>query len=178
VGVTLEFAYWLALGVGLGFLVLSLLLGDLFDFISFDFDIGGDFAAAPVFFTGAAAFGAGGLLGLNAFGLSSGMSVLVGLGFSIVLGGLSTLLFAALGRQEAKESFSTDKLVGARGRCTLAVEPGKQGRVAVQYGGMTRTHTATSDVSIAVGQEVVVTDVIGSTLRVSTVEASTPAQQA
>lgn len=173
---TLELAYWLALGIGLGLLVLSLLVGDLFDFINVD--IGGDFAAAPVFFTGTAAFGAGGLLGLNAFGLSAGMSVLVGLGFGFVLGGLSALLFAALGRQETKESFSTDKLVGARGRCTLAVEPGKQGRVAVQYGGMTRTHTATSDVSIAVGQEVVVIDVIGSTLRVSTVEASTPAQQA
>jgi membrane protein implicated in regulation of membrane protease activity len=177
--VTLELAYWLALGIGLGFLVLSLLLGDMFDFLSFgDFEFGGDFAAGPVFFTAAGAFGAGGLLGLNAFELSSGMSVLVGLGFSVVLGGLSGVLFAALGRQEAKESFSTDKLVGSRGRCTLAVVPPAQGRVAIQHSGMTRTHSATSDEAISVGEEVVVVDVIGSTLRVARVGADRATQQA
>lgn len=174
---TLELAYWLALGIGLGLLVLALLLGDVFDFINFlDVDIGGDFAAAPIFFTATAAFGAGGLLGINAFGLSSGMSVLVGLAFSVVLGGLSGLLFAALGRQEAEEGYSTDKLLGSRGRCTLAVGPGKQGRVAVQHSGMTRSHSATSDQAIATGEEVVVVDVIGSTLRVARVEADETAQ--
>lgn len=176
---TLELAYWLALGIGLGLLVLALLLGDVFDFLDFgDLEFGGDFAAAPVFFTAAAAFGAGGLLGLDAFELSSGTSVLMGLGFSVVLGGLSGLLFAALRRQESGEGFTTDKLVGARGRCTLALAPGGQGRVAVQYSGMTRTHSATSDEAIAAGEEIVVVDVIGSTLRVTKVGTHRAAQQA
>ena len=164
----LETAYWLALGVGLGLLVLSLLLGDVFDFLNFlDFDIGGaDFAATPVFFSVAAAFGAGGLLGLNVFELTAGGSILMGLGVGVVLGGLTAALFAALGRQEAKESFSIDRLVGARGRCTLAISSGRTGRVAVQYGGMTRNHSATSSQEIAVGEEVVVVDVVGNVLRV------------
>lgn len=165
---TLELAYWLALGIGLGLLVASLLLGDLFDFINFiDLDFGGDFAAAPIFFTATGAFGAGGLLGLNAFEVSRGASVLIGLGFAVVLGGLSGVLFAALGRQESKETYSTDKLVGARGRCTLELVPGRQGKVAVRHEGMTRSHTATSDEAVAVGEEIVVVDVIGSTLRVA-----------
>lgn len=175
---TLELAYWLALGIGLGFLLLSLLLGDLFDFLDFlNTDFGGDFAATPVFFTAAAAFGAGGLLGLQAFGVSTGVSVLIGLGSAVVLGGLSGLLFAALRRQEAEEGFSTDKLVGARGRCTLALSPGRQGRVAVQHAGMTRSHSAMSDEDIAVGEEIVVVDVIGSNLRVAKVGADKTAQR-
>ncbi len=166
---TLEIAYWIALGVGVALLLLSLVLGDVFDFLSFlDFDLPGtDFAATPVFLTATAAFGAGGLLGLNAFGLGTGGSVLVGLGTSVVLGGLATMLFAVLHRQEAGEGFTTSQLVGATGRCTLAIKGGRTGRVTVQHGGMTRTHAATSTEEIAAGEEVLVVDVVGNLLKVA-----------
>jgi membrane protein implicated in regulation of membrane protease activity len=173
--VTLEAAYWLALALGLGLLVVSLLLGEVLGFLDFanlDF-LGGDFAAGPVFFTATGAFGAGGLLGLNAFGLGTGGSVLAGLGASIVLGGLAAMLFAGLRRQEA-EGFTTAQLIGLRGRCTLAIKPGQTGRVAVAHGGMTRTLTATSVEPIGVGEDVHVVDAIGTTLTVERAQRPTP----
>jgi membrane protein implicated in regulation of membrane protease activity len=166
---SLEIAYWIALGAGVVFLLLSLVLGDVFDFLDFlDFDLPGtDFAATPVFLTATAAFGAGGLLGLNAFHLGTGGSVLAGLGTSVVLGGLAAVLFAALRRQEAGEGFTTSQLVGATGRCTLAIKAGGTGRVTIQHRGMTRTHAATSTEDISAGDEVLVVDVVGNLLKVA-----------
>ena len=157
------------LGLGLGFLVLSLLLGDLFDFLDFlDFNfLAGDFSPAPVFFTAMGAFGGGGLLGINAFGLGAGGSLLTGLASAILLGGLATALFAALHRQEAGEGFSTEQLIGARGRCTLALGPNQTGRVLITHGGMTRSFSATSETPIPTGAEVVVTDTVGNALTVA-----------
>ena len=151
----------------MGFLLLSLVLGDIFDFLDFlDFDLGDGFSATPVFFTAVAAFGGGGLLGLDAFEMSRGGSILAGLGTGVVAGFLAAGFFALLGRQEAKDTFSISQLVGARGRCTLAINPGKDGRVAIQHQNMTRNLTATSDVAIRVGEEIVVIDVVGASLKV------------
>ena len=157
-------------------LVLSLVLGDLFDFLNFlDFDLlGGDFSPAPVFFTAMGAFGGGGLLGINAFGLGAGGSLLTGLASALLLGGLATMLFAALRRQEAGEGFVTEQLIGARGRCTLALGPNKTGRVLVTHEGMTRSFSATSDSTITSGTEIVVTDTVGNALTVA--PAITPSQ--
>jgi membrane-bound ClpP family serine protease len=161
--------YWLALGIGLGLLVLSIVLGDVFDFLDFiDIDIGGgDLSITPVLFTAVAAFGAGGLIGIEAFGLGQGGSIVMGLGAGIGAGGLAGLLFAALHRQEAKDPFELSKLVGGRGRCSLAVGPGRIGRVSVTHEGMTRVYSASSVEDIAVGEEVVVQDVVGSQLTVA-----------
>lgn len=169
---TLEVWYWVALGVGVGFLLLSLVFGDLFDFI--DIDLGDGFAATPVFFTIVAAFGGGGLLAIEAFDASAGLSVVAGLGTSVVAGGLAAAFFRVLGKQEAGAGFSISELVGARARCTLAIGPGKEGRVAVQGRGMTRNITAVSDEHIAVGDEVVVLDALGSSLKVGRATDRTP----
>ncbi|MDQ3981310.1 MAG: hypothetical protein M3271_01365 [Actinomycetota bacterium] len=169
---TLETWYWLALAVGVGFLLLSLVFGDLFDFI--DVDLGDGFAATPVFFTAIAAFGGGGLLAVEAFEASAGTSVLGGLGTSVVAGFLAAALFKVLGRQEAGEGFSISELVGARGRCTLAIRPGKEGRVAIQARGMTRNIAAVADVAIAAGDEVVVLDALGNSIKVGLTSERTP----
>ena len=167
---TLEAAYWVALGVGTGFLLLSIVFGDIFNFLDFlDFDIGDGLSITPVFFTAVAAFGAGGLLGLDAFGLSQGGSVLAGIGGGVLFGGLAAAFFVLLSRQEAPEGFTKSRLVGTRGNCALAIEPGRQGRVSLQHEGMTRTLAATSDERIAVGEEVVVADVVADVLKVTKV---------
>jgi membrane protein implicated in regulation of membrane protease activity len=166
----LELGYWIALGTGLGFLVLSILLGDIFDF--FDIDIGDTgFPIVPVFFGATAAFGAGGLIGVKAFGFGTGGSIALGLGGGGFVGALIALLFALLRRQEGKEGFELAKLVGQRGRSTLAVGPGRTGRVAVHFAGMTRSLTATSKEDIPAGEEIVVRDVVGNVLTVSRPEA-------
>ena len=81
--------------------------------------------------------------------------------------GLATALFGALHRQEAGEGFSTEQLIGARGRCTLALGPNQSGRVLITHGGMTRSFSATSDTTIPTGAEVVVTDTVGNALTVA-----------
>ena len=172
---TLELAYWIALGVGAAFLLLSVVLGDIFDFLDFlDFDLGDGFSATPVLFTAIAGFGGGGLLALQAFEASEGTSVFAGLGSAVVFGGLAAALFAALHRQEAKEGFTKVRLVGARGRCVLAIPAGREGRVAIAHEGMTRTLTASSDEAIATGEAVVVVDIVGDTLRVEKAGAHAP----
>ena len=156
--------------MGTLFLLLSIVLGDIFDFLDFlDFDLGDGFSATPVFFTAVAAFGGAGLLGLEAFGLSRGGSVVAGLGGSVVFGGMAAALFALLHRQEAGEGFTKSRLVGTRGSCVLAIQPGRQGRVSLYHEGMTRTLSATSDEAITAGDEVVVADVVGDVIRVTKV---------
>ncbi|MDQ3952385.1 MAG: hypothetical protein M3279_05405 [Actinomycetota bacterium] len=169
---SLELWYWIALGVGVGFLLVSLVFGDLFDFI--DVDFGDGFAVTPVFFTVVAAFGGGGLLAIGAFDASAGVSVFGGLGTSLVAGVLAGMFFRVLGKQEAGEGFSFSELVGQRGRCTLAIRPGKEGRVAVQARGMTRHVAAVSDVEVAAGEEVVVLDALGNSLKVGRTNERTP----
>lgn len=163
----LEAAYWVALGVGVAFLLLSILLGDLFDFLDFlDFGLGDGFAATPVFFTAIAAFGGGGLLALNIGGVSAGLSIIVGLGTAVALGGAAAAFFRILGKQEAGEGFSIGQLVGARGMCTVAIPPGSTGRISIHHQGMTRAIAATSSEQIRAGDEVEVVDVVGNTVKV------------
>ena len=169
---SLELWYWIALGIGVGFLLLSLVFGDLFDFI--DVDFGDGFAATPVFFTVIAAFGGGGLLAIEAFDASPGVSVFAGLGTSVVAGVLAAMFFRLLGKQEAGEGFSLSEVVGMRARCTLAIRPGKEGRVAVQARGMTRHVSAVSDVEVAAGEEVVILDALGNSLKVGRTSERTP----
>jgi membrane-bound ClpP family serine protease len=167
---TLELTYWLALGLGLGLLTVSLVLGDVFDF--FDIDIGdAGVPIVPVFFGAMAAFGAGGLLGTTAFGFGTGGSIGLGLGTGAGVGMLTGLLFGVLRRQESKEGFELSKLIGQRGRSTLAIGPGRTGRVAVHFAGMTRSLSATSKEEIPPGAEIVVKDVVGQVLSVSSAEA-------
>ncbi len=151
--------------VGAGFLVFSILLGDVFDFI--DFDLGDGAAATPVLFTAIAGFGGGGLLALKASDLDAGGSVIVGLVLAAALGGLAWMFFRVLGRQQAEAAFSASQLVGADGRCIVAIKPGGTGRVLVHHQGMTRSFTATSDEEIGSGDEIIVRGAVGNSLKVA-----------
>ena len=166
---TLELVYWLALGIGLIVLAVSVLLGDIFDF--FDIDIGDSgLPIVPVFFAAMATFGAGGLIGIQAFGFGRAGSIGLGIGTGLGGAGLAGLLFFVLRRQEASEGFEMSQLVGERGLCTLAVGPGKVGRVSVSFGGLTRSFSASSTEDIPAGEEIVVRDVVGHTIKVSRVD--------
>ena len=170
---TLELVYWLALGAGLVLLAVSVVLGDIFDF--FDIDIGdAGLPLVPVFAAAVAAFGGGGLIGTEAFGLGRAGSIVTGLATGAAAGLGTGALFVLLRRQEAGEGFEVSKLVGERGRCTLALGPGRVGRVSIRYAGMTRSFSAMSREEIAAGEEIVVRDVIGSTIEVERPKATTP----
>ena len=161
----LELVYWLTLGIGLGMLFLSMVLGGILD--SFDIDFGdAGIPIVPVLFGSIAAFGAGGLLGTKAFGFGAGGSIALGLGTGAAAGTATVLLFLVLKRQEQAEGFEVSRLVGVRGRTTLAIGPGRVGRVSVHYAGMTRSLTATSREDIPAGVDIVVEDVVGGVLTV------------
>ncbi len=145
--------------------MLSIILGDVLDV--FDFDLGDGVSATPVLFTAIAAFGGGGLLALKAGEMDPGESIVVGVISAFVLGGLAFVFFKVLGRQEAEGAFSASQLVGAEGRCIVPIRPGNTGRVLVHYQGMTRSFTATSEQEITSGDEIVVREAIGNSLKVA-----------
>lgn len=164
--VTLEFVYWVMLGVGLAFLAASVLFGEILEL--FDIELGdSSLPVVPVFFAAVSAFGAGGLLGIYGFDLGRGGSIAAGLGVGVAGGGAAALLFILLRRQESPAGFDLASLVGERGRCTLAVGPGRLGRVSVHHAGMTRSFTARSDEEIQAGEEVLIQDVVAGTITVS-----------
>src|SRR5918996_1507788 len=89
---SLEVAYWIALGLGVLFLLLSVVLGDVFTFLDFlDFDLGDGFSLTPVLFTALAAFGGGGLPSINAVATNRGVfgvwGLRTGVGTRVVVGG-------------------------------------------------------------------------------------------
>ncbi len=162
----LELVYWLAMGLGLGLLLLSVLLGDLFDFADVDV-VGADVPIAPIFFAATAAFGIGGLLGTEVLRMGSAGSIVTGLLTGIGAGVLTGLLFFALTKAESKAHYTLGDLIGLRGRASLGLGPGRTGRITINYEGMTRALVATSTEEIAPGEEVIVRDVVGNALTVT-----------
>lgn len=154
---TLEFVYWSALGGGVVLIALSLLLDPRLGRLPFDFP-GAEYVAGPASFVAAAAFGAGGLVGLLVFDMAAA-SIFVALAAALIVGSVNAVLFTLVKHREAIDMFERAKLVGMRGHATLGMGSNHVGRVAVQYAGMTRSLMARSDEEIKAGDEVVVLDV-------------------
>jgi membrane protein implicated in regulation of membrane protease activity len=122
--------------LGLLFLVVSLVFGELFDNFGLhgDGDIDGhgivDTRSVAVFVT---AFG-----GFGAIGVQSGLGVvassLVGLGSGVVLGGAVALFGRFLYSQQATSSVSGTQLVGRTAHVTVTIPPGGVGQVACRVG--------------------------------------------
>lgn len=124
--------------VGLVFLVISLLFGELFEGLGFH-DGGGagldghgfiDSRAVAVFIT---AFG-----GFGAIGLSSGLGVvpsaLLGLAGGGVLGGAVALFARFLLAQQSTSSVSGSQLVGRTAQVTVAIPAGGVGQISCRVG--------------------------------------------
>lgn len=155
--------YWAFLLVGGGFLFLSVVVGDLLDFI--DFDLGGadGVSFTGIIFAAMAGFGAGGLLALG-MGWSDGASVFLGLVVAASFALLSWFVFNALAKAQAEDAFNLDKLIGSRGVVSVGFDAHGHGRVAVTYDGMTRAFDATAPIFVRSGTVVEVTDTASSSL--------------
>ena len=158
------------LAVGGILLLITVLLGDilggLFDGIGVDFDVGG-VSLMPLLLAFVAMFGVGGLIGTEAFGLSSGPASLVGGVAGIAGAGIVYGLFSVLRRAEAPDAFSLRDLVGRPGRVTVGIPAGRNGSVIVSHGGASDEMTATSETEIAAGTTVTIIDVVAGTLIVA-----------
>ena len=124
--------------IGFVFLLVSLVVGDIFD--SFGFDSGVDGAAdghglldsrvISVFIT---AFGGFGAIGIQ-MGLSIVASSILGLVGGVLLGGIVSLFARFLFKQQSSSSVATDQMIGRTARVTVAIAPGNLGQVSCRVG--------------------------------------------
>ena len=124
--------------LGFVFLLISLVVGDIFD--SFGFDTGLDGAAnghgfldsrvLSVFVT---SFGGFGAIGIQ-MGLSIVASSLLGLAGGFVLGGLVSIFGRFLYRQQSTSSVATSQMIGRTAQVIVAITPGSLGQVSCRIG--------------------------------------------
>jgi hypothetical protein len=125
-------------GVGLTFLVVSLLFGELFDHAGIDVGLDGgghgpgflDTRAISVFIT---SFGGFGAIGIQ-MGLGVLASSLLGLGSGVVLGGIVSLFARFLYGQQASSSVSASQLVGRTAQITVSIPAGGIGQISCRIG--------------------------------------------
>ena len=124
--------------IGFVFLLISLLIGDLFDSFGMETGLDGgadghgflDSRVISVFVT---SFGGFGAIGIQ-MGLGTVASSLLGLGGGIVLGGLVSIFARFLYRQQASTSVTTAQLIGRTAQVIVPISPGNLGQVSFRVG--------------------------------------------
>lgn len=159
--------------LGFVFLLISLVVGDLFDSFGFDTGVDGvaeghgllDSRVISVFVT---AFGGFGAIGIQ-MGLSIVASSLVGLAGGVVLGGLVSLFARFLYKQQSTSSVTTSQLVGRTAQVIVSIAPGSIGQVSCRIGEerVEKLARARDNVEIKAGVTVRVDEVAGDSLIVS-----------
>ncbi len=124
-------------GVGFLFLLVSLVLGDLFDMagVHFDGPDSGDFGfldsrVLSVFIT---AFGGFGAIGVQ-LGWGALLSSLFGLLGGGIFGGIVSLFGRFLFSQQASSSVTDDDLIGRTAQVTVAIKEGQVGQISCRVG--------------------------------------------
>ena len=167
--------------VGFVFLLVSLVVGDIFDSLGFDtgLDSGAEVAildsrVISVFVT---AFGGFGAIGIQ-LGLSIFASSLLGLGGGVVLGGLVSLFGRFLYKQQSSSSVTTSQLVGRLAQVVVSIGPGSLGQVSCRIGEerVEKLARARDNREIKAGATVRVDEVAGDSLIVSPYDSSTLSQ--
>ncbi len=148
--------------VGLGLVVLSLVLGDIFDglFGSFDVEFGGGILSTPVLGSFLASFGFGAALIMFATGSNATLGALGGLGSGIVVGGIALVLMRSLINMPTDETVSTSGLAGSPGLVITAIPATGYGEVNVRHHGNQHKYNAMAAEPIPAGTRITVTDVV------------------
>ena len=125
-------------GIGLVFLLISLIFGELFDNLGLDLNADGiadgpgflDSRALSVFVT---SFGGFGAIGIQ-MGLSILASSLLGLASGVILGGVVMAFARFLYGQQSSSSVSTSQLVGRTAQITVTIPAGGIGQISCRVG--------------------------------------------
>ncbi len=159
--------------IGFVFLLISLVVGDIFDSFGFDTGLDGvgdghallDSRVISVFVT---AFGGFGAIGIQS-GLSIVASSLLGLGGGLVLGGVVSLFGRFLYKQQSTSSVNTTQLVGRTAQVVVSIAPGSLGQVSCRVGEerVEKLARARDNREIKAGATVRVDEVAGDSLIVS-----------
>lgn len=124
--------------IGFIFLLVSLVLGDIFDSFGIDTDLDGgtdghgflDSRVISVFVT---SFGGFGAIGIQ-MGLGIVVSSFIGLAGGVVLGGLVSLFARFLYKQQSSSSVGTAQLIGRTAQVIVSIAPGSLGQVSCRIG--------------------------------------------
>ncbi|MCL2736755.1 MAG: hypothetical protein FWD75_09055 [Propionibacteriaceae bacterium] len=146
--------------VGLVLLLVFLVFDGILDAVNVDFTGSGIFSGASLggFLTG---IGCGGMIGTSQ-GWGFFASFLLGLFVGLAIAAIAIVLYRLLRKAETpQEEFSLDRLIGTSGVVTAGSQPGTRGLVQLMYLGSPRTVSFISDTPVAVGEAVVVTEVLG-----------------
>src|SRR5688572_52234 len=124
--------------LGFIFLLISLVVGDIFDSFGFETGLDGgsdghallDSRVISVFVT---SFGGFGAIGIQ-MGLGIVTSSLMGLAGGVVLGGLVSLFARFLYKQQSTSSVSTAQMIGRSAQVIVSIAPGSLGQVSCRIG--------------------------------------------
>lgn len=129
--------FLIAGGIGFLFLMFSLLVGDLFDFLDIDFnlDASNDFGifdsrVLSVFLT---AFGFVAALFVQ-FGFGTLISTFLGIGSGIALGAIVFVFGYFLHSQQASSSISEKDLIGRTAQVIVGIRPNSIGQISCRIG--------------------------------------------
>jgi hypothetical protein len=148
--------------VGLAVVLLSLVLGDIFDslFDAFDIEFGGGILSAPVVGSFLASFGFGAALIMFSTGIGAVGGALGGLGAGLVVGGLALLMMRNLMNMPTDASMDSADLVGVTGNVVTGIPAGGFGEVTVRHLGQLQKLNARAAEPIEAGTPVIVTTVL------------------
>lgn len=157
-------------GIGFVFLLISLVVGDVFEAVGFDLDGGSagtdfgllDSRVIAVFLT---AFGGFGVIAAQS-GFGAVGSSVAGLLGGIVFAGVVSVFGRFLIGQQASSSVSDESLLGRTAQVTVVIKPGAVGQITAKIGDerVERIARAKDGNEIAVGTVVKVEAVIGDSI--------------
>ncbi|MFA9430623.1 NfeD family protein [Egicoccus sp. AB-alg2] len=148
--------------VGLALVLLSLLLGEVFEglFGGLDIDVGGGIFSAPVLGSFLASFGFGAALIVYATGAGAALGALGGLASGLVVGGIALAMMRSLVNMPTDDTVSTSGLAGSAGVVITAIPADGFGEVTVRHHGSQHKYNARALEPIPAGSPVRVTAVL------------------
>jgi len=162
-------------GIGFVFLLISLVLGDIFEMFGGSADIGGDsgvdfgFLDSRVLAVFITAFGGFGAIGAQ-MGFGAIVCSLIGLLGGIIFGGVVSLFGRFLIGQQASSSVTDSDLVGRTAQVTVAIKSGEVGQISARIGDerVDRVARSSDGEEIKVGTMVTVAAIAGDAVIVET----------
>ncbi|HVF47438.1 MAG TPA: NfeD family protein [Pyrinomonadaceae bacterium] len=134
------FALFAIIGaIGFVFLIISLVVGDIFEAVGVDLGVGGDtgmdfgFLDSRVLAVFITAFGGFGAIGVQ-MGLGAVAASFIGLFGGIVFAVVVSLFGRFLVGQQASSSVTDDDLIGRTAQVSVAIKPGEVGHVSIRVG--------------------------------------------
>lgn len=126
-------------GIGFVFLLISLVVGDIFETFGGGADLGGDsgvdfgFLDSRVLAVFITAFGGFGAIGVQ-MGYGAVAASVIGLFGGVIFGGIVSLFGRFLIGQQSSSSVTDDDLIGRSAQVAVAIKAGEVGQISIRIG--------------------------------------------